>query len=389
MSVGTDVSKTVIIDECKRIALKHLWKSFGRETVLSLVLHGSVARNEESYASRKGKPALENDIDLVAVIKNIDIVKYMRSFGTIENRIRDDLRRKFELSNISLIVITEKRLLHSRPSVLCQELKFNGKVIFGKDVINLLPNYRNDQIPVRDLMRYIFTSVVRLLESFVRSEVKRERLRDDENDPVLKHMEKMILILIRAIVMKEGIPINPFNLNEIRSRSKDHVENSDILEYLLKSYEDLTKIKNSSSQYSRIKMKKYWVNIIDLFNSTMIALTGNKDVCIAPSEKQFFGDTVKLGRRVQLASYVSPRFLGKSMIIDLGKAVMRIILFGPDHASLAIYHLFLSVPSVLTDMDAEDSGDYRHGYSSKLWLKSLEKDLNIWNHTSCVVADYF
>jgi hypothetical protein len=75
--VGTDVCKKDIIDECKRIALRHLWKSFGREPVLSLVLHGSVARNGESYASRKGKPALENDIDLVAVIKNIDIVKYL------------------------------------------------------------------------------------------------------------------------------------------------------------------------------------------------------------------------------------------------------------------------------------------------------------------------
>jgi hypothetical protein len=382
--MSSDTAREAVVNECKSVTLKHLEDSFGRDSVISLILHGSVARNRERYSYLDGKPYLESDIDLVAIIKRIDIIKYIRSYRSLTEKITQDLRTKFLLSEVSLVVVTEKRLQHAKPSVFFQEFRSSGKVIFGKDVISLLPIYRHNQIPVRELVRIIFSNMVRLLERFVNSEIRRETQDQSDYSSVLRSLEKMTSILVRVVLIREGIPVNPFNSDEIRIRHKEHLENTELLGLLLETYEDIQRVIYSQNPCSRDDLKKYWANIVNLFSSTLVVLTGNKEVISNPSEKMLFGDSVRLVRRLHLALYVSPRFYGSNTLGDLGKAMALIVLLGPDYSYLHLYRLFLKIPLLLgTDYEANLEA------MKNLWLKSFEKYFKIWNLSSCTFADSF
>ncbi len=385
------MSWDALVEECKNIALKQLWDSIGRKSIVSLILYGSLARNEEYLSARDTRAYIESDMDLVVIIKNIDFIKQMASLTSLSDRITHDLRSRHLLSKVSLIVTTERRLMNAKPSVLILELKFNGKVIFGKDVISLLPNYSGGDVPVRHLIRYILPFMVRLLERFVQSYFDQNMPYYVNYDHGLKAMKKMTTGLIRAIVIKEGIPINPFNLNEIKGRKNQyHLEQAVLLESLFEIYEKLKRATDTDYGpcLSTDNMKEYWIEMINQFNLTVVALTGNKDFA---SEKLLFGDTVKLTRRLQLGLYISPRFLGLKKTRYLIKAVMLVITVGPDYSYLPLYRLFLSVPSLLgSDVGLRNNGGHQDEYGSRnTWKKSFDKNFEIWNLSSCIFADQF
>lgn len=386
MSYSNGESKNAIVEECKNVTLQQLRNSLGIESIVSMILYGSVARNEEKYSYREGKRYLESDIDLLVIIRNIDILKCMRSLTALSGRITHELRKTFLLSQVSLIVTTEKKLLNAKPSMLSLELKMNGRVIFGKDVISLISNYKSNDIPVRRLTRYIFSFMVRLLEDLVYSDLKQVT---PDYDPIIKSMVKMTSTLIRVLVIKDAVPVNPFSLDEIKIKNKHHSKNSELIKSLLEDYDDLKKIK-SPSQLSREDMKKYWVRIVNQFNLTVEALTGNKDVRTASSETELLGGSVKLFRRLTLALYISPRFFALKTIGDLTKAVILIIRVGPDYSYLPLFQVFISIPSLLESVDKKNTGSFpqRDDFRAKL-LNSFEKNFEIWNLSSCIFADQF
>jgi hypothetical protein len=385
---SSEILRDTLINECKSVTLKHLEYSFGRNRVTSLILHGSLARNQESYSLVNGRLYLESDIDLVAVIKKIDVIKYMRSYRFLSERIKHDLKAKYSLSDVSLVVITEKRLQHAKPASILQ-FRYSGRVIFGKDVIRLLPHYTHNEINLRELLRVIFSNMVRLLEHFANSAVRQQPSSQDDHNSVLKALQKMISILVRVIVIKEGIPVNPYDLDEIRTRirNKEFLERTDLLGYLLESYEELETARNSPNRHPKSYIKKYWTRIVSLFSCTLVTLTGNQRVRRDPSEKMLFGDGVKLFRRIQLALYISPRFIGRNTIRDLGRAVSLVISLGPDYSYVPLYRLFLEIPMILTADDEVNTED--HELTTKLWLKSFERNFHIWQLSSCVFADSF
>jgi hypothetical protein len=384
---SSEILREALINECKSVALKHLEYSFGRDSVVSLILHGSLARNQESYSLMNGRLYLESDIDLVAVIKKIDVIKYMRSYRFLSERIKHDLKAKYLLSEVSLVVITEKRLQHAKPASILQ-FRYSGRVIFGKDVIRLLPHYRHNEINLRELLRIVFSNMVRLLEHFANSAVRQHPSSQDDDNSVLKALQKMISILVRVIVIKEGIPANPYDLDEIRTRirNKEFLERTELLGNLLKSYEALETARNSPNRHPKSYIEKYWTRIVSLFSCTLVTLTGNQRVRRDPSEKMLFGD-VKLFRRIQLALYISPRFIGRNTIRDLGRAVSLVISLGPDYSYVPLYRLFLEIPMLLTADDEVNTKDLE--LTTKLWLKSFERNFHIWQLSSCVFADSF
>src|SRR5687768_8157406 len=128
------MSHPEIIDNCKKITVEYLIDAIGRDNIVSIILYGSVARNEESYKNVNGKVFLESDLDVLVVVTNRAVaLKWLIQLKRIGNIVTEKLRKKWLLSYVNLSITTEKRLLHAYPNVFNLHLKLNGKVIFGKE----------------------------------------------------------------------------------------------------------------------------------------------------------------------------------------------------------------------------------------------------------------
>src|SRR4249920_503837 len=124
------MSHPEIIDNCKEIIIQYLIDAIGRENIVSVILYGSVARNEESYKYRDGKLYLDSDLDVIVVVKNRTVVikSWLRLKGLC-NTMSDELRKNWSLSHVNLSIKTEGRLLNASPNAFDLHLKVNGKVI--------------------------------------------------------------------------------------------------------------------------------------------------------------------------------------------------------------------------------------------------------------------
>src|SRR4249920_4250539 len=161
------MSHPEIIDNCKEIIIQYLIDAIGRENIVSVILYGSVARNEESYKYKDGKLYLESDIDVIVVVKNrIVVLKSWLRLKGLCNMISDELRKNWLLSFVNLSVTTENRLLHADTNAFDLHLKLNGKVIFGKELISLMPAYGCEvykNIPIPSLCSLIFCYMMALV----------------------------------------------------------------------------------------------------------------------------------------------------------------------------------------------------------------------------------
>ena len=161
-----------IIDNCKKITVEYLIDAIGRDNIVSIILYGSIARNEESYKSMNGKVLLESDLDVLVVVKNRAVaLKWLIQLKRTCNTITQELRKGWVLSNVNLSVTTEERLLRAYPNVFNLFLRITGKVIFGKELIDLIPIYQFSEIPVDNLYRMIFGHMISVVRSIVSSEI--------------------------------------------------------------------------------------------------------------------------------------------------------------------------------------------------------------------------
>ena len=166
------MSHPEIIDNCKKITVKHIVDAIGRDNIVSIILYGSVARNDESYKSMSGKMFLESDLDVLVVVKNRAIaLKGLIQLKRICKSVTEELRKKWALSNVNLSITTEERLLLAYPNVFNLFLKITGKVIFGKELIYLIPSYKFSEIPADNLYRMIFGHMISVVRSIVSSEI--------------------------------------------------------------------------------------------------------------------------------------------------------------------------------------------------------------------------
>src|SRR5574339_272022 len=153
------MSRPEIIENCKKITVEYLIGTIGRDNIVSIILYGSVARHEESYKYVNGKPYLESDIDVLVVVRSKAVaVRLLIILKRLSNNITNELRKQLSLSHVHLSITTESRLLLTHPNYFHLHLKLNGKVIFGKELIGLMPSYGYDhykEIPVSQLNRTV------------------------------------------------------------------------------------------------------------------------------------------------------------------------------------------------------------------------------------------
>jgi predicted nucleotidyltransferase len=373
------MSHPEIIDNCKKITTEYLIDAIGRGNIVSIILYGSVARNEGSYKDVNGKPYLESDLDVLVVVKNKAIVvkSWIRLNGLCKN-ISDELRKRWLLSRVNLSITTEDRLLNGYPDDFHLHLKLSGKVIFGKELIGLMRSYEYDQykeIPIPQLNRTIFGHMILLVRSIASSVIMQNNITTDGYNSILKSIGKLTLFMIRVIIIKDSIPLNPLDLTEIRTKKSLYdTNNSTLFDNLLDSYEDI-KLRESKEDWTIFDIQECLVRVISQFNSTVAILTGINCPLINLPKNIIFGHFPFSGR-LQYIMFILLTNVTTTWTIGLFK-YMIIIMLNPEQIYLRFYDLFVTSPRLMRITGEVSNDNYQQRDS---WLKLYHKSLKPWKY---------
>ena len=363
-----------IIENCKKVIIQYLVDAIGKENIVSIVLYGSVSRNEESYKYVNGKLFLESDIDVMVVVKNrIVVAKSWIGLKRLCENISNELRKNWSLSFVTLSITTESRLLNAEPNAFHLHLKLNGKVIFGKDVIPLMPTYSYEDyknIPIPSLCNMIFGHMMLLVRTLVSSGVIERKITVDGYNSVLKSIRKLTLFMIRAIIIKDSIQLNPYNLTEIKTKRKLYeLKKSAIFDVLFDSYDDI-KLSDSKENCSMAEIERCMVRVIKQFNSTVAILTGVENPFVTLPRKLIFGRDPFI-QRLEYSAYLLLTNIRTGWSLGLFKFIISTILL-PEDITLGFYDLFISSPGLIKSLGEESSANNQQRQS---WVKRYNKSL--------------
>ena len=367
-----------IINNCKKVTVQYLIDKIGTENLVSIILYGSVARNEESYKIVNGRVFLESDLDVLVVVKNKAVVlKWLIKLNWLHNILTEQLRKRWLLSNVNVSITTENRLLKNRPNWFHLHLKLNGKVIFGKELIQLMRSYNHDrykEIPAPQLNRMIFNQMIIVVRSIASSGIFDGNITVDSYNSILKSIRKLTLFLLRAIIIKDSLPVNPYDMTDIRDKGNLYKTKNLLYNDLLSSYDDI-KLCDSKEDCSMVNLEKYVARIATQFNSTLVKLTGTNYPFITLPKKLIFGH-FPLIRRVEYSIYVFLINLNTRWTLELFKFLIFIVR-GPESIYLRYYHLLLSSTNLIKPTNDVSMGTIQQRRS---WLKLYQKSLKPWKY---------
>ena len=175
--------------------------------------------------------------------------------------------------------------------------------------------------------------------------------------------------------MKDGIPLNPWNLTEIKSKkSLYHIKNSLIFEDLLRSYDDI-KLRDSKKDCSMIEIKRCLVRVISQFNSTIAILTEPDNPFVTLPKKLIIGHS-PFTQRVEHGIYIFLTNVRTRWTRGLFKFIIFTI-FRPEDISLGFYDFFISSPNLIKSSPEENAVVDQQ---RKSWLKLYNKSLKRWKY---------
>jgi predicted nucleotidyltransferase len=369
-----------IVEESKNMVLKHVLEYLSRENLVSLILYGSIARDEPRFKYHDEKLFLVSDIDLLIVVKRSAIRRSIILLRGLSEKITTELREsKLMLSEIEIAITTEEKLLNAPPSAHYMHLKRCGKVIFGKDLVRSMPDYRNSQIPNNQLLRYLFLNMIKTLEYFVNADYSKQKTHSScySYGNLLKSVEKLTAIMIRVVLMKEDVYPNPWigpsDFINLKTKEKVHrSEYSLILDNLLNSYGELMAARDQYGEEnpSLESVKKYWARVVDQFNLTLGVLLpfGLNDIPLTSRSTNILLTKNSLSGDKSAAS-----------------AIRRIV--GNNYIYFSLYRLFISSPSILESVPNKENEQerYRREFNSKKSrLQVINRLLNFWRLSYCI-----
>ncbi|MFZ5800912.1 MAG: hypothetical protein ACOY3D_06020, partial [Candidatus Omnitrophota bacterium] len=129
--------------------------------MVSLLVMGAFGRGEGSVISRGGKLLPLNDYDLCLVTKrNLLVARYFAE------RIVKELKKSLPVYSIDVFVLKECELASLPPLIINYEIKYGSALLWGRDVISEIPDYKASDIPLEDGAKLLFNRCISLLLGF-------------------------------------------------------------------------------------------------------------------------------------------------------------------------------------------------------------------------------
>jgi len=372
------MSQSAIIENCKKITVEYILNSIGKNNVVSIILYGSVARNEESYAKVNSKLFLESDLDVMVVIKNkINALKSLIKVNRLSKILSDELRKEWLLSSVNLSITTEERLRSSPPNEFHFSLKLNGKIIYGKNVIHLLQGYGYGQystIPVTSLTRMIFGYMISVVRSLNGSGIMVGNITVVGYNAILKSIRKLTLFMLRAIIIKNSIPVNPFNMNDIREKYDFYKGKNAFCNDLLTSIRTI-KLSDSIADCSLPELEKRMVMVISQFKTTVAILTGI-ELPISDLRKEAIFGHYPFIRRLEYSAYIALLNLRSRWTIGLFRFIFC-VLYRPEIIYSQYYDLFSSSLDLINPDEYEKDKIFQQ---RSIWQGTYLRSLKPWKY---------
>jgi hypothetical protein len=165
--------------------------------VEALILVGGFGRGEGSVLIKNGTPQPINDYDVVIILKNKpSSFNFKKLAQTTANEINIRL--------IDFIPYLKNDLLQLKPTIFNYDLKYGGYVFYGnKKILNEIPRYKADEIPLIEGKILLFNRMVCLLESFSLN-FKKRLLTQKEKFFLVNQTSKAILACCDSLLLLEG-----------------------------------------------------------------------------------------------------------------------------------------------------------------------------------------
>ena len=158
----------------------------------------------------------------------------------------------------------------SKPSIRFMDLRINGKVLAGEDVISLLPLYSIDEIPYDDIVLLLFNRMTEMLDA-----LSANMLTDDDFLPLFvkdlpKILEKGYFVLLQVLLLcNKKLVYRGISVEEIELLSTQVSFKSALFKQIFWEYKNLFYNKNSAVKQSEVSVE----NLYSLLNHWKVLLT--------------------------------------------------------------------------------------------------------------------
>lgn len=323
-----------------RIIIKHIITKIGKEQILSIIVTGSVARNQESYSKKNGQKFLESDIDVIIIVKQFSVLKSLHKGKIISEFLTRELNKKGHRSHVSSAITTERSFLQMKPSIFYHDLKRNGKIIYGKKIIEKLPTYAIKQIPNVDVNKLLLNRMVETLETLI------SQINSEKNSGkitfyfLLKSFQKLIFTMIQSLLIKHDILL--FHYKELIELQQDHeVHKLKIPKELLSSLRNVTSLIENQNEIAKGDLELLWLKTIENFDFTLKTLWQVPKISQKIINEQF-SKNEHFFQRFKISILIFLKYLKKQEVIEVFKTISYVLVYGQFRVYSELYSLFKS-----------------------------------------------
>jgi hypothetical protein len=163
VSAGSVTSpKSLIMDQTARLCT-----TVYKRHLRSLVLTGSIARDEGTFVSTPDGHALLGDAEFFAVFHDGHARPAAADLRLVEQRLYDRLRAEGLIARVSLTAVHARYFRGITPSIFGYELRTCGVIAAGEpDILKLIPAFDRRDIPLEDAWRLLANRLVEQLAGF-------------------------------------------------------------------------------------------------------------------------------------------------------------------------------------------------------------------------------
>lgn len=166
MKLAPDEKASDIMNQHIDYIVASIFDNFPKEAIISVILTGSICRGEGSVLIKKNKILVYSDYDINVVVTPNKFLKARRVFSDLSTRLTSDLKKQGLVSHICVSPELVYFLKRRPPTIGTFESKNSDIVLYGRDVLKLIPDYKPHNILKTDAIEMLFNRIAGQFETY-------------------------------------------------------------------------------------------------------------------------------------------------------------------------------------------------------------------------------
>ncbi len=165
LTFSKDKDRDEIIKKHISMILTKLFDNIDRKKIISIILNGSICRGEAKVVINDNKITVYSDYDLLIVFSYVDYLLLRKKIMKLSNLFTRMLEDKGFNSHVCLVPTYKKHLRSFPPWINTYTMKNNDLVIYGDNLIRIIPDYSKKEILKSDSIEMLFNRMFEQLLS--------------------------------------------------------------------------------------------------------------------------------------------------------------------------------------------------------------------------------